>query len=415
MMDTTLEVDGILADAADEAGLDDFGDSWFLGPLSAYAADLAQRNLTEFGQQFQRSRAVHDLVRRLRVLETLRDYPEISAVHIPPIVYITSLERSGTTLLHNLLALHRDARALRRWELLEPVPPPMTASFDTDARIARVQGQADILRGTLLEHMHWVNASDPEECVCGFIDSVSMLAWAAAPCLPTWWRFLIEGDLRPAFENYRRVVQLLLWKHPVAPGGFLVLKAPQVARHIAQFAEIFPEARFVITDRDPYRCIVSLAVLGHGIAEWFCEVNPLTDDGHRSRFASAEVPSKLTSMEAFTTDAPARTMHVSYAGLMRAPVEVVERALAAYAHDDELPAKVLTYLERQKAGERASPPPALDSMGYDHADVWRNPIVRRYCDRFGVEPERTRMMGAQRRGDAAITATRPSRGTSSLP
>src|SRR5829696_5773524 len=151
-MDATGEVDGILAEAADEAGLDDFGETWFLGPLSAYLTDLAQPNLTEFGRQLLRTRAVRDLVRRLRVLETLREHPEIAGVTIPPIVYVTGLERSGTTLLHNLLGLHRDARVLRRWELLDPVPPPETATYDTDARIARVQRQGDVLRGTLLEH-----------------------------------------------------------------------------------------------------------------------------------------------------------------------------------------------------------------------------------------------------------------------
>ncbi len=31
-MDTTAEADHILADAAEAAGLDDFGDTWFLGP-----------------------------------------------------------------------------------------------------------------------------------------------------------------------------------------------------------------------------------------------------------------------------------------------------------------------------------------------------------------------------------------------
>jgi hypothetical protein len=49
-MDTTGEVDRILADATEKSGFDDFGESWFLGPLSAYAADLAQPNLTEFGR-----------------------------------------------------------------------------------------------------------------------------------------------------------------------------------------------------------------------------------------------------------------------------------------------------------------------------------------------------------------------------
>jgi hypothetical protein len=393
-METSAEVDRVLADAAEATGLDDVGDTWFLGPLSAYVADLDQPNLTGFGRELLRSRAVRDVERRLRVLETLREHPEIAEVPIPPIVYITGLERSGTTLLHNLLALHRDARTLRRWELLEPLPPPESATYDTDPRIAHVQEQADVLRGTILEHMHWVNATEPEECVCGFIDSVSMFAWAASPCMPTWWRFLTTADLRPAFEHYRRVVQLLLWKHPVGPEGFLVLKAPQIARHVAAFASVFPEARFVITDRDPYRCIVSLAVLGHGIAEWFCDTNPLTDDGLRARFSSDEVPRKLASLAAFTTDAPARAMHVPYPDLVGAPVDVVRRALAANAPDEELSTKVVAFLERQRAGERAAPPATLDAMGYEQADVWADPVIRSYCQRFGIDPERTRLVGA---------------------
>ena len=195
---------------------------------------------------------------------------------IPPIVYVTGLERSGTTLLHNLIAQHRHGRALLRWELMEPVPPP-DATYAHDSRIDTVQASIDKLRGSTLEHMHWVNADEPEECVWGFIDAVSMLGQAASMCMPQWQRFLAEEDLTPAFEHYRRVVQMLLWKHPVDPDGFLVLKAPQIAAEIAAFAEVFPEADFLITDRDPYRCIVSMAVMGESIVEPFCVDNPITD------------------------------------------------------------------------------------------------------------------------------------------
>ena len=52
--------------------------------------------------------------------------------------------------------------------------------------------------------MHWVNADEPEECVWGFIDAVSMLGQAAGMCMPQWRRFLAEEDLTPAYENYRR-------------------------------------------------------------------------------------------------------------------------------------------------------------------------------------------------------------------
>ncbi len=46
-------VQGILAEAAAETGLDDFGDEWFLAPLEAWAADLDQPGLSDFGRRFR--------------------------------------------------------------------------------------------------------------------------------------------------------------------------------------------------------------------------------------------------------------------------------------------------------------------------------------------------------------------------
>ena len=68
-----VDVGAICDAAAAAAGLDDFGDEWFMEPLGAWAADLEQPNLTEFGRKFLRSLAVRDLSRRLQVLETLRE------------------------------------------------------------------------------------------------------------------------------------------------------------------------------------------------------------------------------------------------------------------------------------------------------------------------------------------------------
>jgi hypothetical protein len=48
------------------------------------------------------------------VLNALSEHPEIGAVTIPPIVYVTGMARSGTTLLHNLVALLDQQRAGRR-------------------------------------------------------------------------------------------------------------------------------------------------------------------------------------------------------------------------------------------------------------------------------------------------------------
>ena len=387
-----------LCDAAVAAtGLDYFGDEWFMGPLGAWAADLEQPNLTEFGRKFLRSLAVRDLARRLRVLQTLREHPEIASVPIPRIVYITGLERSGTTLLHNLLALDRRGRALLRWELMEPVPPPDTQTHATDPRVGIVQASVDKLRGSTLEHMHWVNADDPEECVWGFIDAVSMLGQAASMCMPQWRRFLAEEDLTPAFENYRRVVQLLLWKHPVDPDGFLVLKAPQIGGQIAAFANVFPEADFVITDRDPFRCLVSMAVMGESIIDPFCIDNPLTNDGTRDRIVLSWIGPKLAALSAFSDSAPERVTHVAYPALVKDPRGTAPRVLSTLGLpvDQNLARRIDTFLDAQRTGGRAAPPSELATMGYTHDDVLSDPTTSDYCRTFGIEPERSRLTGTQ--------------------
>jgi hypothetical protein len=388
-------VDAILEDAATTAGLDDFGDDWFLGPLTAWAEDLGQPILNDFGRRFLRSLAVKDLARRLQVLDTLRRHPEIAEVRIPPVIHITGLERSGSTFLHNVLSCHRAARTLLRWELMQPVPPPEAASYAHDPRIATVQASIEKVRGTPLERMHWVNADEPSECAWGFIDAVSMLGQAPNLCMPQWQRFLIEEDPTPVYEHYRRVIQILLWKHPVPPDGFLVLKSPQIAAHIAAFAQVFPEAHFVITDRDPYRSLVSLTAMGHGIIEPFFVDNPITDDGIRHRVGLAWITPKFPAIGEFSTAQPERITHVAYSDLVADPGATAYGifASAGFPADDGLSEEIAAYLDAQRAGGRAAPPTQLPTMGYSEDDVRSEPAVAAYCERFAVHPEVERLTG----------------------
>lgn len=385
----------IVEEAIAATGLHDVGDDWFVAPLEAWATDLEQANLSDRGRRFMRSLAVRDVVRRLRVLDTLRSHPEISEVELPKIVYITGLERSGTTVLHNLVALHQRARALLRWELMEPVPPPTTDTHASDPRIAAVRASLEPLRGSLLERMHWVEADDPEECAWGFIDAVSMLGQAASFCMPAWGRFLNESDLTRAFEHYRQVVQLLTWRHPVEPDGFLVLKSPQIGRQISAFADVFPEAHFVVTDRDPFRTLISLSVMGASIVEPFCVENPIHRRGPDDPDLLEQIACKLSRIEAFGDLRPERITHLPYPGLVSEPVRAVGELLDALgvARDPGLAGRIDGFLVAQRAGRRAAPPGELRDAVYDHDVVLAEPRIARYCRRFRIEPERDRLTG----------------------
>jgi hypothetical protein len=394
-MGKSQSVAAILDEAIAKTGISDIGDDWFLGPLSAWADDLEQPNLSDFGRRFLRSLAVRDVARRLRVLETLRVHPEIDEVEIPRIVYITGLERSGTTILHNLMALHDSARALLRWELMEPVPPPTTATYKTDPRIAAVQASVEPLRGSLLEHMHWVEAEDPEECAWGFIDAVSMLGQAPSFCMPSWRRFLQETDLTRAFQHYRQVVKLLTWRHPVDRDGFLVLKSPQIGSQIAAFADVFPEAHFVVTDRDPFRALVSVAVMGASIVEPFCLENPVERRAAGDPDLVEQIAHKLATIEAFSEARPDRVSHVPYPDLVSRPIALVEGLFDSMGlpADRDLGRRIEAFLARQRTGRRVAPPRQLDERGYDHDKVLAEPRIAAYCQRFDIEPERRRLTG----------------------
>ncbi len=55
----------IKREAAERAGLSDFGDPSFEGPLLAWAHDLTNPKINDFGRKFLRRLAVRDLRRRL--------------------------------------------------------------------------------------------------------------------------------------------------------------------------------------------------------------------------------------------------------------------------------------------------------------------------------------------------------------
>jgi hypothetical protein len=385
-------VEDLLAAAEARTGLSEWGDEWFRQPLAAWVEDLGSDHLNEVGRSFFTSLAVRDLCRRLEVIDTLRRNPEIDEVVIPPIVYVTGTVRSGTTLFHNVMSLHAGAKALLRWELMEPVPPPEQSTARTDPRIARVQASIDKRRGTPLEAMHWVNADEPEECQWGFIDFVSLLAGAAGGCMLRWGELSTHANYTSVFENYRRLIKLLLWKNPPRENGFLVLKAPQVANHLEAFSAVFPEARFLVTARDPYRVFTSGRTMVGGIVDAF-----ITDDFEPpDPFPIESLERTLQSLLDFNTASPELMTIIGYPGLVATPAAV---AAAAYATlelpvDHEFASRVEMFLDAQRSGARVAPPAALLDPGLTHEQVLRRPTVAAFCDRFGVEPEDTRLTGA---------------------
>ena len=392
-------IDGAVA----KTGLDELGSPHFEPFLDAWCADLASGRLSEPGRVFFGRQAARNIETRLRLVDTFRRNPEIEDVRLPPIVRIMGFARSGTTFLHNLMALHPDARALLRWELVHPLPPPEAASYTTDARIERTSRALTALRGTELERMHWVEATDPEECTWGFFDLSGLMGRGVTSAMREWADAVIDPRTRhgETYEEYRRLIKLLLWHNPLPADGVLILKCPTDNDQIPAFLDVFPEAKLVLCHRDPFRTVTS------GCRTQEIVLGPhLASPNAIGIGAGSEPMLQLyrhfaDSMVAAVTARPDRIASVRYRDLMANPSEAVIAAFSQL-HIAVDPSQIRQAIDRfvadQGHGRRAAPPAGYDTYGYDAAELRRDPSMAAYMDAFGVPVEDVRISAPVKQG-----------------
>ena len=379
--------------AIDKTGLSDFGGEHYEPVLEAYVGDLANPQLNETGRHVFSRLMINDLVRRLQVIDCLNAHPEIDDVVIPPILYISGLERTGTTFLHNLLSLDRKSRHLKRWELMHPTPPPEASSYLTDPRISKSKASIDKLRGSLLEQMHWVEAEDPEECAWGMIDGYGIMGVSASAALPMFQQEVLTCDPKPRFQEYRRIVKLLLWKNPPPEGGHLVLKSPQLLLNMPDFLTVFPEAHLILMHRDPFRATTSLLTLqSHIHGPFFRQESVLKD--RLLKFFVPHTERRLSLMTEVYREGQKLT-HVAYSDLVQNPIETIKFIYQdnAKPFSSVVAARLQTFINEQRAGKRAKPPTDLPSFGLNQDEFLSRPAISEYCKAFGVETERERQTG----------------------
>ena len=131
--------DDLLAEASQRAGgLTDTGDDLSV-PLATFVDALAgEARLSEFGELVARERILLHLVNRLTYVEDRKKYAEIAEQTVERPVFIIGFPRTGTTILHDILAKDPASRAPLTWETMFPSPPPEAATFRSDPRLSLI-------------------------------------------------------------------------------------------------------------------------------------------------------------------------------------------------------------------------------------------------------------------------------------
>jgi hypothetical protein len=256
-----LDPDALLRTAARNRGLDDFGDPAFEAPyrllVESYERDA---KLTPFGRMAARGEMVRILENRLYLHDTWKRNPEIGARPITAPLFVLGLPRTGTSILHELLAQDPGVRTPMTWEVNRVWPPPDRATFDTDPRIALSEQHYAGLDKVLPEfqQIHRMGARLPQECVQLTCHDFASMVFHTTHDVARYQRWLEHADLRFAYESHKRQLQYLQWR---APAERWVLKSPGHLWSLDKLLEVYPDARIVQTHRDPLRVVASLAHL----------------------------------------------------------------------------------------------------------------------------------------------------------
>lgn len=324
----SLDPASLMAAAEETTGLLDFGDSSFREPLRMLVDSIEKEaSLHPLGRIITRTRLVGTLANRARMEEQYRRHPEIEDESVSRPIVIAGLQRTGTTLLHRMLASDRRLRALASWEALSPAP--LDPSGGADGRRAQAE-QSEMALGYLAPDffaIHPVEANAPEEDVLLLDLSLRSTVAEATLRVPTFSRWLEQQDQTPAYRSLERAMKLLLHQRRPAPGARWVLKTPHHLEWLDVLLSVFPDALVVWTHREPRETIPSFcSMVAHGRGVFSDRVDPREVGDHWSRKIYRMVERGMAAREAA---GERHFVDVHYEDLVRDPIGEARRIYAA--------------------------------------------------------------------------------------
>ncbi len=253
----------MLATASERTGgLDDLGDGAFVEPMGRLVESLAaDAGLTDIGRMIANERMVLHTVNRLGYVRDRALFPEIADERIVEPVFIIGMPRTGTTILHDILSQDPASRAPLTWEVMFPSPPPETATFETDPRIAACAATMPARDAQLpgFDAIHPMGPQLTQECVVLMGETMCTPLFHNQFRVPTYQDWVDDdADWASVYDFHHRQLQHLQFRHR---GDRWVLKTGAHLWGLDQLLATYPDARIVFTHRDPVKSMTSYASL----------------------------------------------------------------------------------------------------------------------------------------------------------
>src|SRR5712691_3585851 len=301
-------------------GLDNFGGGDFFEGLSRLLDSCHRESrLNLIGKIALRTDLMRTLCSRLFMHRDRQLYPGIARQEIREPLFIVGLPRSGTTLLHTLLAADPEHRAPLTREVMTPSPP---TSENEKRRIQRATQSCNCLNwlAPTFRHVHPVGAELPQECVGLMTPTFMSDQFDTMYYVPSYRAWFFLQDLLPAYEYHRRFLQHLQFRQSARRW---VLKAPTHMSALPTLLSVYPDALFVQTHRTPVDAMASVSSLVTILRSAFSDVvDPFIVSREAIDYWSETMDKFLRERDRLAAN---RICDIQYDEIRREPIGAVRR------------------------------------------------------------------------------------------
>ncbi|MEO9633539.1 MAG: sulfotransferase [Parasphingorhabdus sp.] len=333
MSGTELSVDVLLANARSATGLHDFGNEWFLNPLARLVAEAnADAGLVApdagAGQRIQGA-----LMDRLGLVQYFKDHPEAADEIIEPACAIIGLPRTGSTVMHRLLASAPDMTSLFWWEACFPLPFPDEKPGDPAPRIA----MAHQIVEQLLTEWPDFESIDPIEAEA-VAEEVILLdrtflstTYDSMMPVPSYGFWQSEQDHEAAYRDLVKFMQVIQHRRGGEQKKW-VLKTPHhLLGGMKGLLAVFPDINLVMTHRDVGDVLPSYCSM---CASLSVGASTTYDPMKQGRYWTDRFRNGLQRFEELRQALPAgRVIDVKYRDTVTDPIGTVEKVIKAMGLD----------------------------------------------------------------------------------
>jgi hypothetical protein len=359
-----VDVADILAEAQRRAGFAD-PEVGFCTNLEHLVAALNTDNtLSALGANSVRKVLTDRTVDRLEAVKWVRDYPQIANETIKEPVFLTGLPRSGTTYFQYLFDRDTRFRLIRTWESISPSPPP---GFDPASVQRRKAEEAERRRQAVprkikgFDALHLIDLDGPDECHVFMEQTYAAAGYENLYDVPSYFDYMMKSlDFEASYRSHKRQLQLLQWQMPQPRWA---VKYPNHVIAMDAILSVYPDARFVMTHRDPVQTLASISKMTLTLRGTRYEtVDPKRVGRQMFDFVRRHIERILAFCKSPLGE---RVIHVDYYRVVDNPSAVMEEVHAGLGIDspEGVRAAVTDWRIRNPKGARGSNPYTLEQFG----------------------------------------------------